>query len=41
MLCVDGNVLAYAQRADPREHADYRGLFERLANDYEPLGLPG
>ncbi|MCU6540477.1 hypothetical protein NLK95_28025, partial [Klebsiella pneumoniae] len=40
MLCVDVNVLVYAHRADLREHADYRGLLERLANDDEPLGLP-
>ncbi|RZM38247.1 VapC toxin family PIN domain ribonuclease, partial [Klebsiella pneumoniae] len=40
MLCVDVNLLVYAHRADLREHADYRGLLERLANDDEPLGLP-
>jgi uncharacterized protein len=40
MLCVDTNVLVYAHRADLREHADYRPLLERLANDDEPLGLP-
>ncbi len=40
MLCVDVNVLVYAHRADLPEHADYRPLLERLANDDEPLGLP-
>src|SRR5262245_16544951 len=40
MLCVDTNVLVYAHRADLAEHADYRPLLERLANDDEPLGLP-
>jgi uncharacterized protein len=40
MLCVDTNVLVYAHRADLPEHADYRPLLERLANDDEPLGLP-
>ena len=40
MLCVDTNVLVYAHRADLTEHADYRPLLERLANDDEPLGLP-
>ena len=40
MLCVDANVLVYAHRADLPEHADYRALLERLANDDEPLGLP-
>ena len=28
-------------RADLPEHEDYRSLLERLANDDEPLGLPG
>lgn len=40
MRCVDVNVLVYAHRADLAEHADYRQLLERLANDDEPLGLP-
>jgi uncharacterized protein len=40
MLCVDTNVLGFAHRADLTEHADYRPLLERLANDDEPLGLP-
>ena len=40
MLCVDVNVLVYAHRADLPEHANYRPLLERLANDDEPLGLP-
>lgn len=40
MRCVDVNVLVYAHRADLVEHADYRPLLERLANDDEPLGLP-
>ncbi len=40
MRCVDVNVLVYAHRADLTEHADYRPLLERLANDDEPLGLP-
>lgn len=40
MRCVDVNVLVYAHRADLPEHADYRPLLERLANDDEPLGLP-
>ncbi|GAA5127601.1 type II toxin-antitoxin system VapC family toxin [Haloechinothrix salitolerans] len=40
MRCVDVNVLVYAHRADLAEHADYRPLLERLANDDEPLGLP-
>lgn len=40
MLCVDANVLVYAHRADLADHADYRRLLERLANDDEPLGLP-
>lgn len=40
MRYVDVNVLVYAHRADLTEHADYRPLLERLANDDEPLGLP-
>ena len=40
MRCVDVNVLVYAHRADLPEHADYRLLLERLANDDEPLGVP-
>lgn len=40
MRCVDVNVLVYAHRVDLSEHADYRALLERLANDEEPLGLP-
>jgi predicted nucleic acid-binding protein len=40
MHCVDVNVLVYAHRADLPEHAEYRGLLERLANDDEPLGVP-
>lgn len=40
MHCVDVNVLVYAHRADVHEHAEYRLLLERLANDDEPLGLP-
>lgn len=40
MRCVDVNVLVYAHRADLPEHADYRRLLERLANDDEPLGVP-
>lgn len=40
MRCVDVNVLVYAHRADLAEHAQYRSLLERLANDDEPLGLP-
>lgn len=39
MRCVDVNVLVYAHRADLPEHADYRLLLERLANDDEPLGV--
>jgi toxin-antitoxin system PIN domain toxin len=39
MRCVDVNVLVYAHRADLHEHARYRALLERLANDDEPLGL--
>lgn len=39
MRCVDVNVLVYAHRADLPQHADYRRLLERLANDDEPLGL--
>ena len=40
MLCVDVNVLVYAYRADLPEHANYRPLLERLANNDEPFGLP-
>jgi toxin-antitoxin system PIN domain toxin len=40
MRCIDVNVLVYAHRADLPEHAEYRHLLERLANDDEPLGLP-
>jgi uncharacterized protein len=40
MRCVDVNVLVYAHRPDLPEHADYRPLLERLANDDEPAGLP-
>ena len=40
MRCVDVNVLVYAHRADLPEHAAYRPLLDRLANDDEPLGLP-
>jgi toxin-antitoxin system PIN domain toxin len=40
MRCVDVNVLVYAHRPDLPEHADYRPLLERLANDDEPVGLP-
>jgi uncharacterized protein len=40
MLCVDVNVLVYAHRVDLPEHANYRPLLERLANDDEALGLP-
>jgi uncharacterized protein len=40
MLCVDTNVLVYAHRKDLPEHAAYRSLLERLANDDEPLGIP-
>jgi toxin-antitoxin system PIN domain toxin len=40
MRCVDVNVLVYAHRQDLTEHAHYRDLLERLANDDEPLGLP-
>lgn len=40
MRCVDVNVLVYAHQEDLPEHAAYRALLERLANDEEPLGLP-
>jgi uncharacterized protein len=40
MLCVDVNVLVYAHRADLPDHARYRRLLQRLANDDQPLGLP-
>jgi predicted nucleic acid-binding protein len=40
MRCVDVNVLVYAHRDELPEHAGYRRLLERLANDDEPLGLP-
>lgn len=40
MLCADVNVLVYGHRADLPEHADYRELLGRIANDEEPLGVP-
>ncbi len=40
MLCLDVNVLVYAQRADLPDNERYGQLLETWANGLEPIGVP-
>lgn len=40
MLCLDVNILVYAQRADLPDNERYGQLLETWVNGFEPIGVP-